>query len=96
MILDSKAIREKLLAIGEGLKTKHHAEFEALKAPYVKAVLESLPAHLRKIKAYELQFVFHADGWFLLHCITALLKNGKLKLPTEGQRKALTTLIITE
>ena len=96
VILSSKEIREKLLAIGEGLKTKHHAEFEALKAPYVKAVLESLPAHLRKIKAYELQFVFHADGWFLLHCITALLKNGKLKLPTEGQRKALTTLIITE
>ena len=96
VILGSKEIREKLLVIGERLKIKHHAEFESLKAPYVKAVLESVPAHLRKVKAYELQFVFHADGWFLLHCITVLLKNGKLKLPTEGQRKALTTLIITE
>ena len=48
---------------------------------------------MTKIKAYELQFVFHADGWFLLHVITTLLKNGKLKKPTEGQRKSLTTVI---
>jgi hypothetical protein len=38
--------------------------------------------------------VFHADGWFLLHCIVALLRNGKLKQPTEEQRKALMTMII--
>ena len=91
--LESKEIQEKLLAIGERIKIKHQAEFEALKAPYTEAVLESVPVHLRKVKAYELQFVFHADGWFLLHCITALLKNGKLKEPTEGQKKSLTTLI---
>lgn len=64
-----------------------------LKAPYAEAVLESVPAHLKKVKEYELQFVFHVDGWFLVHCITALLKNGKLKEPTEGQKKSLTTLI---
>lgn len=61
---------------------------------YAKAVLESVSAHFRNVKEYELQFVFHADGWFLVHCITTLLKNGKLKAPTEGQRKALSTLII--
>lgn len=94
VILASKEIQEKLLAIGERIKVKYQADFEALKAPYAKAVLESVPAHLRKVKAYELQFVFHADGWFLVHCITTLLKNGKLKEPTEGQRKSLTTLII--
>ena len=93
VVLASKEIQDKLLAIGERIKAKYRAEFEALKAPYAEAVLESVPAHLRKIKAYELQFVFHADGWFLVHCITALLKNGKLKEPTEGQRKSLTTLI---
>ena len=49
---------------------------------YAEAVLESVPAHLRNVKEYELQFVFHADGWFLVHCITTLLKNGKLKKPT--------------
>lgn len=93
VVLASNEIRDKLLAIGERIKVKYQTEFDALKAPYAEAVLESVPAHLRKIKAYELQFVFHADGWFLVHCITALLKNGKLKEPTEGQRKSLTTLI---
>ena len=93
VVLASNEIRDKLLAIGERIKVKYQTEFDALKAPYAEAVLESVPAHLRKIKAYELQFVFHADGWFLVHCITTLLKNGKLKEPTEGQRKSLTTLI---
>ena len=93
VVLASKEIQNKLLSIGDRIKEKYQTEFDALKAPYAEAVLESVPAHLRKIKAYELQFVFHADGWFLLHCITTLLKNGKLKEPTEGQRKALTTLI---
>lgn len=93
VVLASDEIRDKLLAIGERIKEKYQTEFDALKAPYAEAVLESVPAHLRKIKAYELQFVFHADGWFLVHCITTLLNNGKLKEPTEGQRKSLTTLI---
>lgn len=93
VVLASKEIQNKLLAIGERIKVKYQTEFDALKAPYAEAVLESVPAHLRKVKAYELQFVFHADGWFLVHCITTLLKNGKLKEPTEGQRKSLTTLI---
>ena len=94
VVLASNEIRDKLLAIGERIKVKYQTEFDALKAPYAEAVLESVPAHLRKIKAYELQFVFHADGWFLLHCIVTLLNNGKLKPPTEGQKKALTTLIV--
>lgn len=93
VVLASKEIQEKLLAIGERIKEKYRTDFEALKAPYAEAVLKSVPAHLRKVEEYELQFVFHSDGWFLLHCITALLKNGKLKEPTEGQRKSLTTLI---
>ena len=45
------------------------------------------------MKAYELQFVFYADGWFLLHCIMQLLENGKLREPAEDQSRALTTLI---
>lgn len=93
VVLASKEIQNKLLAIGARIRVKYQTDFEALKAPYAEAVLESVPAHLRKVKAYELQSVFHCDGWFLLHCITALLKNGKLKEPTEGQRKSLTTLI---
>ena len=94
VVLASEGIKDKLLNIGERIKEKYKTDFDTLKAPYAEAVLESVPAHLRKIKEYELQFVFHSDGWFLLHCITALLNNGKLKPPTEEQKKSLTTLII--
>ena len=96
VILETAEIRDKLLALGECIKNKHQEELEALKTPYAEAVLKSVPDHLKKIKEYELQFVFHSDGWFLLHCIVTLLANGKLKEPTEGQRKALTTLIVKE
>ena len=94
VILGSNDIKEKLLAIGEKIKVKYKNEFDAIKAPYVNAVLDSVPAHLRKVKEYELQFLFHSDGWFLLHCIVALLNNGKLKPPTKEQKKSLTTLIV--
>lgn len=93
VILTNPEIKNKLLSLGERIKEKHQAEFEALKAPYVEVVLRTVPAHLRKVKEFELQFMFHSDGWFLLHCINVLLKSGKLQLPTEGQRKSLTTII---
>ena len=93
--LASKEIKDKLLAIGTKIKEKYKAEFDAIKSPYVKAMLEAVPAHLRKIEEYELQFLLHSDAWFLLHCIVALLNSGKLTLPTEEQKKALTTLIIS-
>lgn len=94
IVLVNKEIQDELLAIGEQIKIKYRAEFEALKAPYAEAVLESVPAHLKKVKMYELQFTFHCDGWFLLHCITTLLKNGKLQKPTKEQKKSLMTLIV--
>lgn len=96
VILSSKEIQNKLIAIGDRIKRKYKSEFDAVKAPYVKAALDSVQKHMRKTKAYELQFLFHSDGMFILHCITELLKNGKLKEPEESQRKALTTLIAYE
>ena len=83
VVLKNKEIKEKLLAIGDRLKEKYKAEFDAAKAPYIEAVLAGTPAHLRKTAEYELQFIFDSDGWFLLHCIVALLDAGKLKLPKE-------------
>ena len=94
VVLKNKEIQEKLLAIGEKIKEKHKDEFDAIKASYIEAALDCVPAHLKKIKEYELQFLFHCDGWFLLHCIVTLLNNGKLTPPTEEQKKALTTLIM--
>ena len=96
VILASKDIKEKLLSIGDMIKNKYKDEFNTIKAPYMEAVLDSVPAHLRKVKEYELQFMFHSDGWFLLHCIVALLNNGKLKPPTENQRKTLSTIIVNQ
>ena len=75
----NKEIKMKLLEMGDKIKEKYQNEFKQLKAPYVEAVLNCVPTHLRKVKAYELQFLFDCDGWFLLHCIVALLNNGKLK-----------------
>lgn len=94
VVLADKEIQDKLLAMGDRIKEKHRAEFAALKAPYAEAVVKSVPAHLKKIKEYELQFVFHSDGWFLVHCLATLLNNGKLKEPTPEQRKSLTTVIV--
>ena len=94
--LADSEIKERLVSIGERIKERHKKEFDALKAPYIKMALDTAPAHLRKLKEYELQFVFYADGWFLLHCITSLLSNGKLKLPSAEQRKALMMLIFPQ
>lgn len=93
VVLENKEIQSRLLAVGDRIKTKYRQDFDALKAPYIKAVLESVPEHLKKVKEYELQSIFNADGWFILHCLRTLLQNGKLKEPTKEQRKALTTLI---
>ena len=93
VILENQEIRDKLLAIGAQIKEKHRTELEVLKSPYTEAALKSVPPHLRKTKEYELQFIFHSDCYFLAYCIQELLQKGKLKEPTQGQRKALSTLI---
>ena len=93
VILADPVIQDKLLLLGESVKAKHISRFEELKKPYAEAVLQTVPSHLRKVKEYELQFLLHDDARFLLHCIHALMDSGKLKEPTAGQRKALSTLI---
>lgn len=86
---------QKLLAIGDRIKEKYRARFDELKAPFVSLVLENTPKHIRKMKEYGMQYIFHADGWFILHCLKELVRNGSLELPTEEQRKSLTTIIVT-
>lgn len=96
VILENGDIKDRLLSTGDRIREKYREEFERLKTPYVQAVLKSVPKHLEKLKAYELQYLFQADGWFLCHCITALLKDGRLSLPTQEQRKSVSTLIFPE
>lgn len=85
--------KNKLLAIGDKIKSKHKAEFDRLKAPYVKEILDATPAHLRKLQQFGLQYIFFSDTWFILHCIMELLNNGKLKPSTQEQKMSLSTII---
>ncbi len=94
VVLGNREVQKRLLGMGEEIQARHRNAFAALKAPYDQAVLRSVPAHLRRVKEYELQFTFYSNGWFLLHCIHALLQNGKLQEPTPAQRKPLSTLIV--
>lgn len=88
--------KKKLLSFGDKIKDKHKEEFEKLKAPYIKAVLENTPKHLQKMRMYGLQYIFHNDAWFILHCLKILAGNGKLKLPTEEQKQSLTTVLFNQ
>lgn len=92
--LGSKNIQKKLLNIGWKIREKHREALDALESSYAKAVLESVPTHLRKVEEYELQFLFSSNGYFLVHCMRSLMENGKLWEPAKGQRKILTTLMI--
>ena len=94
VILENKEIQRELIAIGDEIKERLQTKFEELRKPYISAVLESTPLHMRKAQEYTLQFTFSSDGWFLLHCLKSLLSSGKLKEPEESQRKALTTVIM--
>ncbi len=94
VILKNAAIRDRLLALGHEIKQACKEEWQACQAAYAKELLPGIPPHLRRQKEYELQFLFGADGWFLHHCIEALLQSGRLQPPTPAQRQALTTLIL--
>lgn len=92
--LENTDINNELIAIGDRIKERHWTEFELLKKPFVKAVLNETPKHLHKMQKYGLQYIFFSDGWFILHCLKELVNHGKLKLPTEEQKKSLTTIIV--
>lgn len=83
-----------LLEIGDRIKKKNKAEFEALKAPFIKEILQNTPAQLLKMQKFVLQYIFYSDGWFLLHCLKALTNSGKLKQPNKAQKRSLSTIIV--
>ena len=94
LCLSDPDINRQLIEIGDRIKEKHQTELGKLKKEYVDAVLKETPKQLQTMQKYVLQYIFYSDGWFALHCIKALLANGKLKEPTEEQKKSLTTIII--
>lgn len=86
--------KNKLIAIGDRIKEKLHTQFRELKMPFVKAVLSQTPNQLQIMQKFVLQFLFSSDGWFILHCLKELVENGKLKIPSEEQKKSLSVVIL--
>lgn len=96
VVIDGNETNKKLLSIGNRVREKYLNELEALKKPFVDEILKETPRQLQIMQRYVLQFMFCADGWFLLHCMKELVNNGKLKLPTEAQKRALMTVLVHE
>jgi hypothetical protein len=95
VILKTPAVREKLLDLEEEVRNTCADELDKLRKAYSAAALESIPQNMRRVKEYELQYMFYADGRFLHRCLWELLRSGKLKLPEEGQKPSLSTLLLT-
>lgn len=93
VILKSNEMKEQLLEVGKQIKEKYQIELDKIKKTYIEEVLKTIPSHLKKVKEYEMQFIFNADGLFLYYCLQTLLKNHKLKLPKGNQKKAMMTII---
>lgn len=94
VLVGDAATEEKLVTIGDRIKEKHWTEFSEYVRRYTDAVLDETPAQLRKLREYELQFTVFGDKRFVANCICELVANGKLKLPTEEQKLALSTIIL--
>ncbi len=94
LCLSNSEINNELINIGNRIREKHRDELDALKRTYSEALLNETPPHLRTMQKYCLQYLFRSDSTYILHCIKALLKCGRLKEPNAEQKKSLSTLIV--
>ncbi len=88
--------KDALIKKGDEIREKYKDTLTEIAKPYIEAVLADTPEHLRKVRAFGLQYVFSSSGIFILYCIKNLLASGKLTLPTEEQKKALTIIVAHE
>ena len=94
--IEGSKTKKILLEMGDRIRRKHFDEMNALRKPYIDAIQQRTPEHLRIMQGYGLQYTVYVDGWFILYSLKELVNNGKLQLPAEDQRSALTTIIIHE
>ncbi|MCL2406107.1 MAG: sigma-70 family RNA polymerase sigma factor [Defluviitaleaceae bacterium] len=92
----NSAANKRLIAIANSIRDKYHAQLVAMKTSYVESQLAATPEHLKKARAYGLQYIFHSDGYFIIYMLHKLIETGKLKLPSEEQRKSLCAVIVAE
>ncbi len=95
VILPNEEIKKKLIGVGNAIREEHRDELRALKDRFVEASLSAVPPHLKKTQEYLHQYLFTSDGQFVFYCLKNLVGSGKLKLPTENQRKILSTVIFS-
>lgn len=93
--LCDEAVRDRLAAAGKALAEKFAPEFDALREKYAEKVLKDTPPHLRKAQSFILKNIFVSDGSFIRCCIDRLVGDGKLKMPTDEQRRSLGIVIET-
>ena len=94
ILINNAETEEKYVSIGDRIKEKHKVEFSGYIKRYTDAVLSETPAHLRKLREYELQFTVFGDKRFITNCLCELVHNGKLHTPAEEQKLALSTIIL--
>ena len=94
VILNNIEIKEKLLNLGNEIKMKYEDTLKGYKEKYIDLVLSNTPKNVRKMWEYMLQYIYYADGKFLLYSIIELLNSGKLTPVDDNRKKSLTTLIL--
>ena len=92
-ILGNSGINDELIAVASGVKEKHWDELSALRDRLTHDILAKTPEHLRKARIYDMQDIFFSDPWLVVHVLKHLEENGKLKAPSEEQKKMIISLI---
>ena len=85
---------EQLLERGNAVRAQLTQQLDALEAPYVQAVLERTPAHLRDMQRFMLQGMFTTDAHFLTACLQHLLEKKHITPPTPEQKQSLSTVLV--
>ena len=94
VILENEQLRDDLLAVGRRSRERCAGKFRQLRDPYIKAMVDSFPPHMRKASEFEAQYIMYSDGRFIHSCLRNLLDSGRLKLPEEAQKKSMSTLLM--
>jgi hypothetical protein len=81
---------KRLKGVANALREKYQAEFDKLKA----TAISDTPEHMKKAQAYGQQHMFLSDGYFIIYVLNKLVESGRLKLPTQEQRKSLGAVMI--
>ena len=92
-VLGNSGINDELIAVASGVKEKHWDELSALRDRLTHDMLAKTPEHLRKARIYDMQDIFFSDPWLVVHVLKHLEENGKLKAPSEEQKKMIISLI---